>query len=767
MLITASLVLGAPSPSCDDLPALVASFERIAFPTGADAETLRVRAADTLIKTLDSGRTLFTDADATRLKAAIASADRCKGVESALQLARERSASNAEAARGLLDAAYKVDEDVVVSDGVGLFAQDESGRLLRVRQAIHVGVFDAQRSGRSPTEAKALVLKRYARLATTAAQRYNASTAASTYLDAFALAHNPHASYYTPQEYQEVKIAMGASLDGIGTGLRLADGYTYITSFTPGGPASRSELRVGDRIVAVAEDKAEPVLLEDLTIDEVVKLIRGKRGTRVRLSITRDGEKGMRDVVLARDAVALDAQRAKLELVAVQGAQKKTSVALISLTSLYENASAHVRTLLEEARAQGADAVVLDLRENSGGFVKEATKVAGLFIDRGTLFRLRDKADKTETYSDDDAGVAWSGPLVALVGPGTQSMAELCVGALVDYKRAVVVGALHTFGKGTVERYWAAGSGGDTGGYFKATSDMAFLPSGRSIQRTGVVSDIFLPSVDAENNEADLPFALAYRAIEPLLDPGINGSGANQWRVVHRPLIDQLAQRSRARIESSRDFKIIRDIRAERERRSAPKTIRELRSAPAKQVDIKALSRAVAIEAVAIAGDLATTAQETTATSAEPQQPLELLVQKSTSVFVAPLKCTRGLEKNVCALLTAFALSQVQSVKGLRATGLDDVAAVLTRDRQQQALGCNDVSCMAEIGGALGTDLILYGELGRVGSRFSITLSIVSSQSSQAAARTNALVNASEDAILDALPKLVGNLVASLNEPTR
>jgi carboxyl-terminal processing protease len=331
------------------------------------------------------------------------------------------------------------------------------------------------------------------------------------YLDSLAHVYDPHSDYLGREEMESFSIGMSLSLFGIGAALGNDDGYCTIRELLPGSPAEKSgQLKPGDRIIAVAQAKGEPVDVTDMPLPRIVELIRGPKDTVVTLTVLPPvGAAGSaRTVKLVRAEVKLEDQQAKARLIDAPEAGGGTMrLGVIDLPSFYSGerggggATADVEKLLRKLKAEGAKGVVLDLRKNGGGSLEEAIKITGLFIRTGPVVQTRDpRGVKVET--DPDPGVAWDRPLVVLTSRFSASASEIAAGALQDYGRAVIVGDATTFGKGTVQTVLSLGAMMDRAkllhaydpGALKVTIAKFYRPSGASTELRGVSSDIVVPS---------------------------------------------------------------------------------------------------------------------------------------------------------------------------------------------------------------------------------------------------------------------------------
>jgi len=406
----------------------------------------------------------------------------------------------------------------------------------------------------------------------------------SNYLDAFARALDPHSSYLASDQLEDFEIQMRLSLEGIGATLSSQDGFTVIEQLIPGGSADHSgKLKNKDKIVAVGQGKdGEFQNVIEMDLRDVVRLIRGPKGSEVRLKILRktaSKENQRFEVVLQRDKIKLEDEAASITYHDKEVGGQKKKVALLNLPSFYSDnrkngrsAATDMKKLLKEAKENGAEAIVLDLSSNGGGSLRDAVDIAGLFFSTGNVVKQSQRGSSLNDQSfeelpDTDATVDWPGPLVILTSRVSASASEIVSGALKDYNRAVIVGGDHTFGKGTVQsvEYLPAGLGA-----IKTTVGMFFTPGGKSTQHIGVASDIVFPSTLSidEIGEKTLDYSLPPKTIKPFLSKSAYvTSGPSAWMQLPQPLLKKLKEKSEVRVSGSKDFKKIVDDIAKNKKR--------------------------------------------------------------------------------------------------------------------------------------------------------------------------------------------------------
>ena len=354
-------------------------------------------------------------------------------------------------------------------------------------------------------------------------------------LNSMAAAFDPHSSYLAAQELKNFDISIKLSLEGIGAVLRWEDGYTVVNSIVPGGAASRNgKLKSEDRIIAVAQGDQAFESVIDMRLNDVVQLIRGKRGTKVGLQILRKTNKGFDTLkfFIVRDKIVLKDGEARAEIfdhhVNQQNKKEKNlyRIGVIKLPSFYidfndrrknpknyKSSSRDVKEHLNRFVKNNVDGVILDLRSNGGGGLDEAINMAGLFIGNNPVVIVRQSGGKRITVHRSRERQVYDGPLIIMLNRYSASASEILAGAMHDYQRAILVGDKTTFGKGTVQNIFQLPEGY---GALKVTIAQFYRVSGWSTQHRGVESSIVLPSLNnvREIGESTLDNALPWRAID-------------------------------------------------------------------------------------------------------------------------------------------------------------------------------------------------------------------------------------------------------------
>ena len=410
-----------------------------------------------------------------------------------------------------------------------------------------------------------LVARRYDRLARNVHEQ-DKDEQMKLFLDALAQTYDPHSEYLSKADMKNFSINMGLSLVGIGAMLRSEDGYAKIESLVPGGPAQvDGRLKVGDRITAVAQAQADFVDVREMRLDKVVEMIRGKKGTRVRLLVVPSDATDpsrRKNVELVRDEIKLKDQEARADII-IRKDENGNPIKLgwLTLPSFYADMDRHqksttrdVLALLKRLKKENIAGLVIDLRRNGGGSLEEALSLTGLFLKSGPIVQTKDYNGSIR-ISPDPVSMAYSGPLVVLTSRQSASASEIFAAALQDYGRAVVVGDKNTFGKGTVQTILPIGrfasllgSRSDEDGALKLTIQKFYRVAGGSTQLHGVASDIVLPSLSdlPEFGEGALKNALPYDEVPK--------AKYTKWSDTHSLFVDQLKRRSEERVKNDPEF---------------------------------------------------------------------------------------------------------------------------------------------------------------------------------------------------------------------
>jgi carboxyl-terminal processing protease len=398
----------------------------------------------------------------------------------------------------------------------------------------------------------------------------------SDYLNAITNVYDPHTGYFEPKDKENFDIGMSGTLEGIGARLQTEGEFTKVVSIVPGGPAwKQKELENDDLIMKVEEDGKDAVDVTGYRLDDVVKLIRGDKGTKVTLTVKKvDGT--IKDIPIIRDVVIIDESYAKSMILDFPG--KIENVGYIRLPRFYadfnrsegRSCAEDVAKELEKLKAQNVNGIILDLRDNGGGSLRDVVTMSGLFIEKGPIVQVKARGSSPEVLKDDDPKVQYDGDLIVMVNSYSASASEILAAALQDYGRAVIVGSKSTYGKGTVQRFFDLDRA--IRGYnevkplgeVKLTIQKFYRVNGGSTQLRGVEPDIVLPDrfqfIDI--GEKDHKYAMQWSEIDPVpfgqsvttLDGLQNWKKASEARVKENETF-QLVLESANRLKVQRDQK--------------------------------------------------------------------------------------------------------------------------------------------------------------------------------------------------------------------
>jgi carboxyl-terminal processing protease len=382
------------------------------------------------------------------------------------------------------------------------------------------------------------------------------------YLGSIANYFDPHTDYFSPKEKQDFDINMSNKLEGIGARLQTDGDYTKVFSIVVGGPAWKTKkLDENDIIMKVAQKGQEPVDIAGMRVDDVVQLVRGKKGTTVILTVKKK-DNSIVDIAIERDEVQLDDSKAKSVLLNMPG--KIQNIGYINLPKFYSSfetdggnsCAVDVAEEIKKLKSQNVNGIILDLRNNSGGSLNDVVDMSGLFIEEGPIVQVKGREEKPYIHVDKDKSVLYDGPLVILVNQFSASASEIIVAALQDYNRAVIVGSKSTFGKGTVQRFYDLDRG--VRGYdefkplgnVKMTVQKFYRINGGSNQLKGVIPDIILPDtyhyIQTGENEYDNPLPWSEIAPVPF-----------SQNVVRLDNKQKLIANSKNRIDQNKDFMLV------------------------------------------------------------------------------------------------------------------------------------------------------------------------------------------------------------------
>jgi len=384
-------------------------------------------------------------------------------------------------------------------------------------------------------------------------------------MNAVSMSFDPHTNYYPPKDKEDFDIAMSGQLEGIGATLQEKDGYIKVVHIVPGSPSyKQGELKDGDLILKVAQGDGEAVDVVDMRLDKAVRLIRGKKGTTVKLTVKKvDGDLVV--IPIVRDIVVIEDSYAKS--VILKSKDTKKNIGYIYLPSFYVNfnesnggrrCSDDVLKEVKKLTKQGIDGLVIDLRNNGGGSLPDVVTMAGFFIKDGPIVQVKQKTGNPQILKDTDPTVFYDGPMAVMVNSNSASASEIFAAALQDYNRAIIIGGQQTFGKGTVQRFInlddivnAQLTKYKPLGALKLTFQKFYRISGGSTQLKGVVPDIKLPDsyMEIEYGEKELDYHLPYDEIEV----------ANFESTITIDNKKSLIKKSNSRVKKNDKFKLIRE----------------------------------------------------------------------------------------------------------------------------------------------------------------------------------------------------------------
>lgn len=590
----------APGLTCAMVPTLTQFLLRYHVSIHSASDDLDQKAADQMIKHLDPSKVLLLQSDVDELKPKIFKYFKslkdnpdCKDLDAVHDLLVKRAKEQLAYAKQALGPDYKLDENVELQldPDKRSFPKDEKESQARQLVQIHFQISNyllafqenpgkAKKKGEiSPKDmqkAKDQLVHRY-ELSVKRMEELKKSDVYNYAVNSFAGAMDPHSNYLSPEDTEDFRINMNLSLEGIGASLSNEDGYTVIQELIPGGAASKSsKLQPKDKIIAVSNAKGEMENVIDEDLKDVVHKIRGPAGTIVKLTILREKPEVNRfTLALTRSKVQLEDEAAKVEFYEMKpdgkGGWKEVAsteskkpskgsrkLARIDLPGFYGGQGRNARTsykdmadAVNKAVKGGAEGVILDLSQNSGGLLEEAVKIAGLFIARGNIVATKDASGEVQMLDDIDSRVQFPGPMVVMISHLSASASEIVAGALQDYKRAIIVGGDRTYGKGSVQAVIPLQN---DYGIMKVTTGQFYIPGGNSTQHRGVTADVAWPNPFSTSDigENHLDNSLPPDSIPPFLSP--EADDGHKWDPVTSHEIDQLKVLSKERVSHSKEF---------------------------------------------------------------------------------------------------------------------------------------------------------------------------------------------------------------------
>ena len=457
---------------------------------------------------------------------------------------------------------FGVDETLLIDRENAPWAKNLAALDDLWRKRVKDEVLRLKIAGKEPKAIQELLIKRYknqqARL-----QQTRGEDVFQSYINAFAMSYDPHTTYLSPDNAENFDINMSLSLEGIGAVLQSDNEHVKVVRLVPAGPAEKSkQIAPADKIIGVAQGDKEMVDVIGWRLDEVVKLIRGPKGSKVRLEIipasNAPNDQTSRVVAITREAVKLEEQAAKKSVLKLTHEGNDYKLDIIEIPAFYldfkafragdpdyKSTTRDVKRLLTELEKEKVDGVVIDLRNNGGGSLQEATELTGLFIDQGPTVLVRNSDGRVDVLADENTGIYYKGPLAVLVNRLSASASEIFAGAMQDYHRALILGG-QTFGKGTVQTIQPLNHG-----ELKLTLAKFYRVSGQSTQHQGVIPDIQYPDImdTKEIGESALPEALPWDSIKPAIKPELDPI---------KPFLAELQSRYDNRTAKNADFTFAR-----------------------------------------------------------------------------------------------------------------------------------------------------------------------------------------------------------------
>lgn len=440
------------------------------------------------------------------------------------------------------------------------------------RQRVKFDALNLKLTGKTDDEVREILTKRY-RNSQKRLSQTNSEDVFQLVMNSFGRAIEAHTSYLSPRNADRFQQEMNLSLEGIGAVLRAEEDYTVIQSLVPGGPADQTQkLKPKDKIIGVAQDSKDFVDVIGWRLDDVVDLIKGPKGSTVRLQVLGGSDIAANKsevVTIVRDKIRLEDRAAKAEVLDPKLYEFEQNIGVISIPGFYNNLAEDVKKLLVALKEQQVDGIVIDLRGNGGGSLQEATLLTGLFIDRGPVVQIR-QGDGKVTESPDTDGVSYyEGPLTVLVDRYSASASEIFAAAMQDYGRAIIVGE-QTFGKGTVQQHRGLGRIYDMFeeplGSVQYTIAKFYRINGGSTQHQGVIPDIHFPTAidPAEWGESKEQHALPWDSIPPANFASVNDI---------QELVPVLLEKHQRRISKEKEFSYLLSDISDYQKRQDEKTV--------------------------------------------------------------------------------------------------------------------------------------------------------------------------------------------------
>ena len=477
---------------------------------------------------------------------------------------------------GIDDMDFSIDESLEIDREHAAWPTSQTAQDDLWRKRLKAAVLSMKLNGKELAEISELLTKRYRnRLKQTLQSK--SEDAFQLYINAFATTYDPHTQYFSPRTSQNFNINMSLSLEGIGAVLKSEDDYTEVVRLVTAGPADKSgEIKPADRIISVGHgEEGKMIDVVGWRLDDVVDLIRGPKGSTVRLEVVPSDGDGHESKVISitRDTVQLEEQAAQAKLLTLNDGTRDVRIGVVDVPTFYvdfrasqqgdenyRSTTRDVAALIDALKAEGIDALVVDLRNNGGGSLQEADTLTGLFIESGPTVQVKSNRRRASVYSDNDESVAWGGPMAVLVNRLSASASEIFAGAIQDYGRGIILGS-QTFGKGTVQTLIPLNRG-----QLKITAAKFYRVSGQSTQHQGILPDITFPELfDTEQiGESSLDDAMPWDMIKPAVYVQSDDL---------TPLLGELQKRHSDRVAEDPDFQYYRAWSEKAKENSARTTI--------------------------------------------------------------------------------------------------------------------------------------------------------------------------------------------------
>jgi carboxyl-terminal processing protease len=458
---------------------------------------------------------------------------------------------------------FEVVEDIEIDREYSPWPADQAAQDDYWRKRLKAAVLSMKLNGKDLEEISELLTKRYKNRIKQAVQT-KSEDAFQVYVNSFASTYDPHTQYFSPRTSQNFNINMSLSLEGIGAVLNSEDDNTTVVRLVPAGPADKAgNIGVADKIVSVGQGEQGPLIdVVGWRLDDVVELIRGPKGSLVRLEIIpADNEDDTSKVIsITRNTVKLEEQAAQAKLLTLNQDGREYRIGIVDVPTFYvdfrasqqgdpnyRSTTRDVAKLIAKLKEENIDGLIIDLRNNGGGSLQEADTLTGLFIKSGPTVQVKSARRRANVYADTDGAVTWDGPMGVMVNRLSASASEIFAGAIQDYGRGLILGS-QTFGKGTVQTLIPLNRG-----QLKITAAKFYRVSGQSTQHQGVLPDVAFPELfDVDQiGESSLDDAMPWDMIQPAVYDQTNDL---------QPLLAELQSRHASRVADNVDFNYLRAL---------------------------------------------------------------------------------------------------------------------------------------------------------------------------------------------------------------